>query len=234
MVKAGYVDAQPAELARAEHLQFAPPPFPIEAPHFVAYVTAWLEDRFGLEAIYTQGLIVTTTLDLDWQHAAERITQRRLKELQEGTALSTPEGRPANALHVNNAALVALDPNTGEILAMLGSPDYFDAKIDGAVNATIAHRQPGSSIKPITYAAAVDPGQPDPLTPASMILDVRSAFPTREGDPYVPRNYDQRFHGPASAREALASSYNIPAVKALQRAGLDRVIALARAVGIGT
>ncbi|HEY4690189.1 MAG TPA: PBP1A family penicillin-binding protein [Anaerolineae bacterium] len=234
MVKAGYIAAEQAELAKTEDLRFASTPFPIEAPHFVAYVTSWLEDRFGLEAIYTQGLIVTTTLDLDWQHAAESITQRRLKELQEGTALSIPEGRPANALHVNNAALVALDPNTGEILAMLGSPDYFDAKIDGAVNATIAHRQPGSSIKPITYAAAFDPAQPDPLTPASMILDVRSAFPTREGDPYVPRNYDQRFHGPASAREALASSYNIPAVKALQRAGLDRVIALARAMGIGT
>jgi len=234
MVKAGTIDAAQAELAKAEDLAFAATPFPIEAPHFVASVTAWLEDRYGLEAIYTQGLIVTTTLDLDWQHAAESIAQRRLKELQDGTALNIPQGQPGNALRVNNAALVAIDPHTGEIRTMLGSPDYFDATIDGAVNAAIAHRQPGSSIKPITYAAAFDPTLPDPLTPASMILDVRSSFPTREGDPYVPRNYDLQFHGPVSAREALASSYNIPAVKALQRVGLDRMIGLARSLGIGT
>ncbi|MGH2594048.1 MAG: penicillin-binding transpeptidase domain-containing protein, partial [Anaerolineae bacterium] len=232
MVKAGTIDAAQAELAKAEDLAFAATPFPIEAPHFVATVTAWLEDRYGLEAIYTQGLMVTTTLDLDWQHAAESIVQRRLKELQDGTALSIPQGQPGKS--VNNAALVAIDPHTGEILAMLGSPDYFDATIDGAVNAAIAHRQPGSSIKPITYAAAFDPTLPDPLTPAGMILDVRSSFPTREGDPYVPRNYDLQFHGPVSARQALASSYNIPAVKVLQRVGLDRMIGLARALGIGT
>ncbi len=234
MVKAGSIDAEQAALAKAENLRFASTPFPIEAPHFVAYVTSWLEDRLGLEAIYTQGLIVTTTLDLDWQHIAESIARRRLKELQEGTALSIPQGQPGNALRVNNAALVALDPRTGEILAMPGSPDYFDAKIDGAVNAAIALRQPGSSIKPITYAAAFDPTRPDPLTPASLILDVRSSFPTREGDPYVPRNYDLQFHGPVSARQALASSYNIPAVKVLQHVGLDHMIGLARRLGIGT
>ncbi len=232
MVKAGTIDVAQAELAKAEDLRFAATPFPIEAPHFVASVTAWLDDRYGLEAIYTQGLIVTTTLDLDWQHAAESIARRRLKELQDGTALSIPDGQPGKT--VNNAALVALDPRSGEILAMLGSPDYFDAQIDGAVNAAVAHRQPGSSIKPITYAVAFDPARPDPLTPASMILDVRSSFPTREGDPYVPRNYDLQFHGPVSAREALASSYNIPAVKVLQSAGLDRMIGLARSLGIGT
>ena len=232
MVKAGYIDTAQAGLAKTENLRFAATPFPIEAPHFVAYVTAWLADRFGLEAMYTQGLIVTTTLDLDWQHTAQAIARRRLKELQDGTAISIPAGQPGK--NVNDAALVALDPHTGEILTMLGSPDYFDAQIDGAVNATIAHRQPGSSIKPITYAAAFDPSYADPLTPASMILDVRSSFPTREGDPYLPRNYDLQFHGPVSAREALASSYNIPAVKVLQRAGLDRMIALARALGIGT
>jgi penicillin-binding protein 1C len=232
MLKSGYVDAAQAALARSENLRFASTPFPIEAPHFVAYVTGWLEDRFGLEAMYTQGLIVTTTLDLDWQRAAESIARRRLKELQDGTALSIPEGQPGK--RVNNAALVALDPRSGEILVMLGSPDYFDAQIDGAVNAALALRQPGSSIKPITYAAAMDPALSDPLTPASMILDVRTAFPTREGDPYVPRNYDLQFHGPVSARQALASSYNIPAVKVLQRVGLERMIGLARELGIGT
>ena len=227
MAKQGYVVPDRAELAKAEDLQFAATPFPIEAPHFVAYVRQWLEDRYGLEAIYTQGLVVTTTLDLDWQNTAQAIAQRHLAELRE----NKPDQPGKN---VNDAAMVALDPNTGEILVMLGSPDYFDKKIDGAVNATIAHRQPGSSIKPITYAAAFDPQSPAPLTPASMILDVRSTFPTKEGDPYVPKNYDLQFHGPVSAREALASSYNIPAVKVLQHVGLDRMIALARDLGITT
>ena len=193
----------------------------------MAYVRQWLEDRYGLEAIYTQGLVVTTTLDLDWQNTAQAIAQRQLTELR----ADKPDQPGKN---VNNAAVVTLDPQSGEILVMLGSPDYFDKQIDGAVNATIAHRQPGSSIKPITYAAAFDPQSPKPLTPASMILDVRSSFPTKEGDPYVPKNYDQQFHGPVSAREALASSYNIPAVKVLQHAGLDRMIALARNLGITT
>jgi len=227
MAKQGYITADRADLAKAEDLQFAATPFPIEAPHFVAYVRQWLEDRFGLEAIYTQGLVVTTTLDLDWQNTAQAITQRHLADLRE----NKPDQPGKN---VNDAAVITLDPQSGEILVMLGSPDYFDKTIDGAVNATIAHRQPGSSIKPITYAAAFDPKSPAPLTPASMILDVRSSFPTKEGDPYVPKNYDQQFHGPVSAREALASSYNIPAVKVLQHVGLDRMIALARDLGITT
>ncbi len=227
MAKQGYVTPDRADLAKAEDLQFASTPFPIQAPHFVAYVRQWLEDRYGLEAIYTQGLVVTTTLDLDWQNAAQSIAQRQIAELQK----DKPDQPGKN---VNDAAVVAANPQSGEILVMLGSPDYFDKKIDGAVNAAIAPRQPGSSIKPITYAAAFDPRAPAPLTPASMILDVRSSFPTREGDPYVPKNYDLQFHGPVSAREALASSYNIPAVKVLQHVGLDRMIALARALGIST
>ncbi len=227
MTKQGYVTPDQAELAKAEDLQFAAAPFPIQAPHFVAYVRQWLEDRYGLEALYTQGLVVTTTLDLDLQNAAQAIAQRQIAELQK----NKPDQPGKN---VNNAAVVALDPRSGEVLVMLGSPDYFDKKIDGAVNAAIAHRQPGSSIKPITYAAAFDPQSPDPLTPATMILDVRSSFPTKEGDPYVPKNYDLQFHGPVSAREALASSYNIPAVKVLQHVGLDRMIALARDLGITT
>ena len=89
---------------------------------------------------------------------------------------------------------------------MVGSPDYFDPRIDGAVNATMATRQPGSSIKPITYAAAMDPARPLPLTPATMVVDVRTAFVTREGEPYVPQNYDNQWRGPVLLRQALASS----------------------------
>lgn len=227
MVKQGYVTSDDARLAKAESLHFAAVPFPIQAPHWVMYVRAWLEERFAPEEIYREGLIVTTTLDLDWQNAAQEIVRRRLDELQH-----PGEGKPTR--NVNNAAVVALDPRTGEILTMLGSPDYFDLQISGAVNATLALRQPGSSIKPITYAAAFDPRRADPLTAASMILDVRTSFTTKEGEPYVPSNYDLRYHGPVLAREALASSYNLPAVQVLDRIGLDAMIRLARQMGIST
>jgi 1A family penicillin-binding protein len=227
MQKQNDITPDQSALAKSEVLHFASVTFPIEAPHFVAYVRQWLEDRYGLEAIYTQGLVVTTTLDLDWQNTAQAIAQRQIANLKK----DQPDQPGKN---VNDAAVLAMNPIDGEIYVMLGSPNYFDATIDGAVNATIAHRQPGSSIKPITYAAAFDPTAPDPYTPATMILDVRSSFPTREGDPYLPKNYDLTFHGPASARTALASSFNIPAVKVLQHVGLDRMIGLARNIGITT
>jgi 1A family penicillin-binding protein len=229
MRKQGYIDEEQARLAKAERLHFASTPFPIQAPHFVMYVRAWLEQEYGLEPIYQQGLVVTTTLDLDWQHTAEIVVRNRLAQLQQPPLDKSRPGK-----NVNNAAVVALDPYTGEILTMLGSPDYFEPKIDGAVNATLALRQPGSAIKPITYAAAFDPTRPDPLTPGSTILDVRTSFPTREGLPYVPVNYDHRYHGPVSAREALASSYNLPAVKVLDRVGVETMAALARRLGITT
>jgi membrane carboxypeptidase/penicillin-binding protein PbpC len=147
---------------------------------------------------------------------------------------------------VNNAALLALDPRTGEILSMIGSADYFDGDIGGAVNTCLALRQPGSSIKPITYAAAFDPMWQQipgeavsrwgtlPFTPATMVVDVRTSFLTREGVGYVPLNYDRRWHGPVLLREALGSSHNLPAVKVLDAIGLDRMIALARRVGIAS
>ena len=227
MVKQGYISADDARLAKEELLHFAAVPFPIEAPHWVMYVRSWLEDHFTPEEIYRGGLVVTTTLDLDWQNAAQDIVRRKLDELQH-------PGQDKPPRNVNNSAVVALDPRTGEILAMLGSPDYFNLQISGAVNATLALRQPGSSIKPITYAAAFDPGRDDPYTPATMILDVRTSFTTKEGEPYVPRNYDLRYHGPVLAREALASSYNLPAVKVLDHVGLDTMIRLARQMGIST
>jgi penicillin-binding protein 1C len=227
MTKQGYITAEDARLAKAETLHFAAVPFPIQAPHWVMYVRAWLEDHFTPEEIYREGLVVTTTLDLDWQNAAQDIVRRRLDELRN-------PGDNAPSRNVNNAAVIALDPRTGEILTMLGSPDYFDLGISGAVNATLALRQPGSSIKPITYAAAFDPRRDDVYTPATMILDVRTSFTTKEGDPYVPRNYDLRYHGPVLVREALASSYNLPAVKTLDHVGLDTMIRLARQMGIST
>jgi 1A family penicillin-binding protein len=227
MVKHGYVSQQEADLAAGEDLQFASVPFPIEAPHFVMYVRGQLEKEFGLEAIYTQGLQVYTTLDLDAQDAALRIVRHRLTQLAD-----TRDDQPPH--NVRNAAVVVMEPHTGEVLVMVGSPDYFDPRIDGAVNGAVAARQPGSSIKPITYAAAFDPVRPDPLTAATMMLDVRTAFVTREGDPYVPQNYDFRWRGPVLLREALASSYNLVAVKVLEHVGIEEMTRLARALGINT
>lgn len=225
MTEQGYISAEQARLAAEERLHFAATPFPIEAPHFVMAVRAWLEREFGLEALYNDGLVITTTLDLDLQHTAERIMRRHLQALSQAE-----EDSP---LHdVNNSALVALEPQSGQVLAMVGSPDYFDPAIDGAVNAALALRQPGSAIKPLTYAAAFDPRRAEPLTAASMLPDVRTAFPTREGRPYVPLNYDQRFHGPVSAREALACSYNIPAVHVLQMVGVEQMVGLANDLGM--
>ncbi len=227
MVKHGYIDEAQARLAKGEQLHFASLPFPIRAPHFVMHVRRLLEDELGLATLEQGGLQVYTTLDLDMQDMARWIVRRRLTQLSERRG-----GLPDRNVH--NAALVALDPWTGEILAMLGSPDYFDPRIDGAVNVTLATRQPGSSIKPITYAAAFDPHHADPYTLATMANDVRTAFVTKEGDPYVPINYDHLYRGPVLLRQALASSFNLVAVKVLDHVGLEDMTALARRLGITT
>jgi 1A family penicillin-binding protein len=227
MAKHRYNSPHETHLAISERLRFASVPFPIHAPHFVMYVRGQLEKEVGLEAIYSQGLQVYTTLDLDAQETAERIVRYRLEQLAD-----TRAGQPPR--NVRNAAVVVIDPHTGEVLAMVGSPDYFDPDIDGAVNATAATRQPGSSIKPITYAVAFDPARPDPMTAATMMMDVRTAFVTREGAPYVPQNYDRQWRGPVLLRQALASSYNLVAVKVLDTIGIEAMTDLARSLGITT
>ncbi len=235
MVKQGNITAEEARLAKAEELQFASEPFPIEAPHFVFYVWNLLEQKYGPEVLYS-GLTVRTTLDLDLTRAAEQIARRRLQQIAEDAS-----GPSHNA---TDAALVALDPRTGQILVMLGSPDYFDGAISGAVNLALAPRQPGSAIKPLTYAAAFSPENCRdaqlrvsticPWTPATMILDVRTAFVTKEGFSYVPMNYDRAFHGPVSARAALAGSLNVPAVITLDHIGLETLLRLAGQMGLTT
>lgn len=226
MTQTGYITADQATLAAAEPLHFAAVQFPIEAPHFVMGVIRQLEREYG-DALYQRGLVVTTTLDLDWQHAAERIMRDQLDAINH-----PPPGRqPADA---DNAALVALDPRTGEIRALVGSPDYFDEAIDGAVNAALALRQPGSTLKPFTYAAAFDPALPAPWTPATMVLDVATPFVTRRLESYTPANFGLVEHGPVSVREALASSFNIPAVLAAQYVGVPALVELATNAGITT
>jgi membrane peptidoglycan carboxypeptidase len=235
MVRHGYITADEARRAREEKLYYAPAPFDIRAPHFVMYVRGLLEQELGLERLEQGDLQIYTTLDLELNETARDIVRQRLAGLakcQAGSGGGTgPANCPPGGHNVRNAALVALDPQTGEILAMLGSPDYFSARIDGAVNGTTALRQPGSSIKPITYAAAFEGGN---LTPATMMLDERTSFLTKEGASYVPLNYDLRFRGPVRLREALASSYNLVAVKVLEATGLEAMTGLARRLGIST
>lgn len=223
MVKTGYISSDEAQVARQAHLSYAPAPFSIRAPHFVTYVRHWIEERYGTELLTRGGVIVTTTLDLSLNESAQDIIRSRLTQLKSPT-----DNSPGH--NTNDAALVAMDPHSGAIISMIGSPDFFDAGISGAVNASVVLRQPGSAIKPITYAAALSsvPG----FNAATPIIDVRTSFPTREGVPYVPDNYDRAHHGPISARMALATSNNVAAVSVLQMVGLDRMLGLANAMGI--
>ena len=224
MVQNGFISEADSLAALADELQFAAVAFPIGAPHFVMEVWRILERDFA-DALHADGLEVTTTVDRDWTRHAQEIVRRQLDALND-PALGA---RPANA---NNAALVALDSRTGEVLTMLGSPDYFDEAIDGAVNAALAYRQPGSALKPFTYAEAMNPQHPDPYTAATMILDVRTPFITNKLESYVPSNYGRVEHGPVLVREALASSYNIPAVVALEHIGVERFVRFVSDLGL--
>ena len=230
MTAAGYLASSEADLALTEPLQFAATPLPIEAPHFVSYVETQLERILGVERVAAGGLRVVTTLDLSWNQAAQQSMAFRLQQL--ATERNAPPDR-----RVENAAVVVLDAHDGSIRVMVGSPDYFNAAIDGALNATIALRQPGSALKPLTYAAALDPARAAatgraPMTAATVLADVRTGFITAEGQPYVPQNYDLQWHGPVSVRTALANSYNTPAVKTLQAIGITALIDQARRQGI--
>lgn len=230
MKKAGFVDAAGAAAALREPLQYAPVPFPITAPHFVFQVLAQLQHQYGAAAL-ASGLTVTTTLDLDLTHSAEQIMRRRLAQLADAKSGSHNSG---------NAALVAVDPRSGQVLALVGSIDYFDRAISGAINMALAPRQPGSTLKPLTYALAFDPARCPPAaancpwTAATQLADLPASFVTAEGRAYTPQNYDRKFRGPVLARAALASSLNIPAVLALQEVGVASLQRMARGMGITT
>ncbi len=189
----------------------------IIAPHFVFAVLNELKQQYSEEALRTKGLHVITTLDLGLQAAAERV-------VREGAARNIARG-------ASNAALVALDAQNGNILAMVGSKDYFDEKIDGQVNVTLEKRQPGSAFKPFAYATAFSKG----FQPETPIYDTPIDFgPDGSGHDYIPRNYDGKFHGRLTMRQALAMSLNVPAVQTLALAGIDDTIKLATAMGITT
>ena len=212
----GFASPERVEEARQETLVVVPPqPLQAAAPHFFNYVLEELQARYGPE-ISREGWQVITTLDLDLQAAAERIAREQVASLEDRD--------------VSNAALVALRPLTGEILAMLGSVDFNDPLIDGQVNVVTAERQPGSSFKVVTYLAALQKG----YTPATMLLDIPTSIPVAGQTPYAPQNYDRRFRGPVSLRTALGSSLNVPAVRVQQFAGLDETVELAHTLGITT
>ena len=226
MVKNDYISETQAQLAEAEPLHFATstPASTLRAPHFVTYVRNLLEERYGAEQVNHGGLRVVTTLDLDLQEQAQTIAQEQLAELKNQTREGAPD------YNVHDAALVAIDPSNGQILAMVGSANYFDQSIDGAVNVALADRQPGSAIKPVTYATAFA----GDLTPASVFSDVPTTFLTKENQPYQPQNYDLTWHGPISLRQALATSSNMVAVKVLDHVGIPAMIDTAKRLGIST
>lgn len=214
--KQQYDDARNEKIVFAEQKKSG-----AKAMHFVEYVRAYLEKKYGPDALTGGGLQVYTTLDWDLQEAAEKtILENALKN--------------ESAYRASNAALVAINPKNGEILSMVGSRDYHDTKIDGMFNVATALRQPGSSFKPIVYTRAFEKG----YEPETVLFDVPTSFagscgPNASGDGcYAPQNYDNKFVGPISLRNALGGSRNIPAVKLTYLVGVDDVLRTARNLGI--
>lgn len=180
----------------------------INAPHFVMYVKQLLEDMYGSNVLEAGGFKVVTSLDWSLQQKAEQTVKEEIDKV-------------SKSLNISNGASIILDTNTGEILSMVGSKDYFDASIDGEVNVTTRNRQPGSSIKPLVYATAFAKG----YSPGSVLADVITEFPGKdEKTPYIPKNYDGKEHGLMHLRDALGSSINIPAVKLLALVGVYDVL----------
>jgi len=217
MVENGYLSAEEAEKASAEELQFAEAKIGIKAPHFVLYVKELLVEKYGEKMVEQGGLKVQTTLDLDLQEFAQQAVATEVAKLKN--------------LKISNGAALVTNPKTGEILAMVGSKDYFDETIDGNVNVTLSSRQPGSSIKPLNYALALEKKV---ITPATVLNDAPTCFAVPGQKLYCPANYDNTFHGPTQARFALGNSYNIPAVKVLALNSLEDFVEKAKQMGIST
>src|SRR5215211_6563564 len=226
MVDEGYVTENQARAAAAEDLRFSSQVVPLNAPHFVFYVRRLLEqsEEYGPQ-FANRGLSIYTTLDLDIQNMVQEKARERIQELAER--------------NIHNAAVVVMQPNTGEVLAMVGSIDYNSTiptktkgekgnVLDGQVNVTTRERQPGSALKPFTYLAAMEQG----LTPATVLWDVPTEFPPFGPKAYKPLNYNGKWNGPLRVRTALANSLNMPAVKALKFAGVQNTIDLLHRAGI--
>lgn len=216
MVEDKFISPEIAASAAAKTLSYAPQNI-LKAPHFSLWVKDLLVKKYGLEKVEREGLTVITTLDLELQDFAQNIVATEVAKLSREK--------------VGNGAALVTRPGTGEILAMVGSKDYFDLEDDGNVNVVTRPRQPGSSIKPINYAIALDRGL---ITASTLLADKSTCFTQANQKDYCPDNYDNQFHGPTQVRFALGNSFNIPAVKALVINGLSDFIASSSAFGITT
>jgi 1A family penicillin-binding protein len=215
MAEENFITPLQAEEAKAQPLNLAIKKTDIKAPHFVFYVRDLLYEEYGEETVEKGGLRVTTTLDIDLQDAAQASLSAEVADLQR--------------LRVGNGAAIITKPNTGEILAMVGSKNYFNNEEDGQVNVTLARRQPGSSIKPIVYATAF---QQKTLNPGSLLLDIPTCIQQPNQPEYCPKNYTGDFKGPVTVRQSLGNSLNIPAVKTIETIGVETVIDQAEKMGI--
>lgn len=216
MREQGYITTKQEEQAKKEKLEYKNLSNSIKAPHFSLYVKDLMEKKYGKKFTEQGGFKITTTLDFPTQEFAELAVASEVAKLK--------------GARVSNGAAVVTDPSNGDILAMVGSKDYFDNSIDGNVNIALSLRQPGSSIKPINYAVGLIKG----YSAATVFVDKDVCYPSASGPAYCPKNYDGSFHGPVSMRDSLASSLNIPAVKMLKLNTVEAMMATASAMGIST
>jgi 1A family penicillin-binding protein len=233
MLDLGFIIEEEYNNAKKEKVVFADRAdnINLKAPHFVMMVKDYLINRYGEDAVTMGGLKVTTTLDWELQKKAEEITKTYALE-------------NIKKFNATNAAMIGINPKTGDVLVLVGSRDYFDKEIDGNYNVTTALRQPGSAFKPFAYAAAFQKG----FTPETTLFDLQTEF-NSSCDPdianqrpedaeikkcYHPENYDGNYRGPVTMREAIAQSLNVPSVKTLYLAGIKETIKLAEDLGINT
>ena len=229
MLNQGYITSTEYQEASDENVQFVfkDSQSGLKAPHFVFHVIEELEEKYGKEALKTDGLRVTTTLDYQLQQKLEAIAKEKALEGKK-------------TYDAENASIVAIETETGNIISMVGSRDYFDEAIDGKVNIATSKRQPGSSFKPIVYLSAFEKG----YTPETVVWDVDTEFAlkcqpqtardvARKTDGcYRPRNFDNKFKGAIELKNALPESRNIPAIKALYLVGVEKAISNAKLFGI--
>lgn len=230
MFEQGYITKEEHDEAVAEDVTFLPQnDTGIKAPHFVMFIRQYLAEKYGEQALEERGFKVITTLDYDLQAQAEEIVNKYALE-------------NVDKYNASNAGIVAVDPKTGQIIVMVGSRNYFDDEIDGNFNVTLAKRQPGSSFKPFVYATALNRG----YTPNTVVFDVSTQFSTTcavddlkgtdesTDNCYAPVNFDGKFQGPITMRNALAQSVNIPAIKFLYLSGIRNSLDTAKTMGITT
>lgn len=216
MVEEGYIDQETMDETLEAELKYAEADVP-DAPHFALWIKDQLAEEYGDVVVETGGLRVTTTLDMDLQLFAQEAVAEEVAELK--------------SYNVGNGATIVTQPTTGQILAMVGSKDFFAEDEDGKVNVVFANRQPGSSIKPLNYALGIED---EKVTAGTPLADVPTCFTVTGQAAYCPRNYDGTFHGIPHVRYSLANSYNVPAVRVLAVNGLERFIEYATSLGITT